>query len=320
MKLLRLLLSMVILIGCSNSNDKNYIESSGIIEATEVLISSKVNSQVLRILVDEGSTVSKGDTLAILDDEYYQFQLEQAVALEESAKAQLELLRKGARVEDVRQAQESLRQAQENFEIAKTNYERFKKLYETKTVSDKQLEEVELAYKISQSRLNQALENLKKFEKFFRTEEIQQAEANLKRAQANLNLVRKYVSDCNVVAPVSGILSKRFIEVGENVSVNFPLFKIAKYDTMEMVVYIPEKLLGKVKLGQTVNVQTDSYPNKTYVGKVVFISSEAEFTPKNVQTKDERTTLVFAAKIKIPNINGELKSGMPADVKISISE
>lgn len=319
MKLVRLFLPVLIMFGCANIDKNNYVESSGIVEATEVLISSKVNSQVLHILVEEGAQVNVGDTLAILDNEYFRYQLEQAVALEESAKYQLALLQKGARVEDIRQAEESFKQALENFEVAKINYERYKHLHKTNTISEKQFEEVELAYKLAESKLNQAKENLKKVGKFFRYEEIQQALANLKRAKSNVDLFRKYLNDCVLTSPLNGIVSKKIIEEGENVTVGFPMFKIAKFDTMEIIVYVAEYLLGKIKLGQTVEVKTDTYPNKIYNGKVVFISNEAEFTPKSVQTKDERTTLVFAVKIKIPNSNFELKSGMPADVRINIS-
>lgn len=320
MKKIIVLLLLSLTLSCSHQNSKEFIEASGIIEATEILISSKVNSQVLNLLVDEGSNVRKGDTLAILDSENYQYQYEQALANELSAKAQLELLRKGARIEDIRQAEEALKQAEENFSVAKTNYERFQKLKANKVVSDKQFEEVELNFKLAQSRYFQAKENYNKVSKLFRKEEIEQAEANLQRASANVKLFRKYLTDCTITSPVEGKILQKFVEVGEIVSQGIPLFKIAKLDTMEMIVYVSEKDLGKVKYGQTVEVRCDSYPEKVFKGKIVYISSEAEFTPKNVQTKDERETMVFAVKIKIPNPNIELKSGMPADAKILISE
>jgi HlyD family secretion protein len=319
MKIYLFSLLVIILLGCNNASDKDVIETSGIIEATEVIVSSKVNSQVLYLFCDEGSKVSRGDTLAILDNEYYRFQYEQALALETSAKAQYELVLKGARKEDIIQAQEALAQAEETFQIAKTNYERFKNLKASQSVSEKQYEEAELNYKFAHSRLLQAKENLQKLEKLFRKEEIAQAEANWKRAQANSNLFRKYLSDCIIISPSDGVVLQKFIEAGENVNPGTPLFKIAKLDTMEMIVYVPESDIGKIHLGQDVDVTCDSYPNKVYSGKVVFISEQSEFTPKSVQTKDERVTLVFAVKIKIPNPNFELKSGLPADAKITLA-
>ncbi|MGC8747861.1 MAG: HlyD family secretion protein [Candidatus Kapaibacteriota bacterium] len=312
-------LCLICLFGCKNNKDVDNIVTSGIIEATEVLVSSKVNSQILRILVDEGDDIKKGDTLATLDDGYYRYQYEQAVATEASARKQLELMKKGARREDIRQAEEGLKQAEENYLLAKTNYERFKKLKFSNSISEKQFEEAEFNFKIAQSRYLQAKENLERMEKFFRKEEIEQAEANLQRAIANVNLFKKYLSDCNIISPIDGKVLQKFVEVGEVVATGFPLFKIAKLDTMEMIVYVPETYLGKLKIGQLVEVNSDSYPNKVYKGKIVYISEEAEFTPKNLQTKDERVTMVFAVKIKIPNQNYELKSGMPADARIFFS-
>ncbi|MCX7908035.1 MAG: efflux RND transporter periplasmic adaptor subunit [Ignavibacteria bacterium] len=319
MRKITLFVVSILLFSCGNSKVSNIIEASGIVEATEVMVSSKVASQVLKILVQEGTKVKVGDTLAILDNEYYLFQYEQAIALEKSAKASLELLLKGARNEDINLAKESLKQAEENFQIAKANFDRFQKLRATHSVSEKQFEEVELNYKLAQSRLNQAQENLKKIEKFFRKEEIEQGEANLRKAASNVNLARKYLSDCIVISPMDGVVLQKYVEVGENVTPGLILFKIAKLDTMEMVVYIPEKTLGKINVGQKVDITCDSYPDKTYKGRVVFISEEAEFTPKNIQTKDERVKLVYGVKIKIPNPNFELKSGMPADAKIFLS-
>ena len=94
------------------------------------------------------------------------------------------------------------------------------------------------------------------------------------------------------------------------------LFKVSDLSSVDLVVYVSEEDLGKVQLGQTANIKTDTYKDKTYEGKVIYISPEAEFTPKNIQTKDERTKLVFAVKIKIPNPNYELKAGMPGDAEI----
>lgn len=312
------LCTLVFLWSCKNSNFNNAIETSGIIEATEVIVSSKVNSQILQIYVDEGKDVKRGDTLAVLDNQYYLYQYEQALANESAAKAQLELVRKGARLEDIRQAEEALKQAEESLIIAKTNYERFQKLKSAHTISEKQFEDAELNFKLSQSRYQQAKENLNKIERLFRKEEIDQAIANLQRATANVNLFRKYLSDCTIIAPVDGTILQRFVEAGEVVSQGVPLFKIAKLDTMEMIVYVPESDIGRLKLGQSVEVRCDSYPDRVFNGRVVFISSEAEFTPKNIQTKDERVTMVFGVKIKIPNPSYQLKSGMPADAKILV--
>lgn len=315
-----LLFLSIFLIACSKKEHRPGIETTGIIEATEILISSKVNSQVIELCKDEGDRIGINDTLIVLDSETFAYQLEQANEAENSARLQLELMRKGARQEDIQIAEENLKQAETNFLLAKSNYEKFLRLKESQSISQKQFDEVENQFQIAKSRYTQSLESLEKVKQLFRLEEIKQAESNLRKATANTKLLKKMISDCFVVSSINGTIVKKFVEKGEIVGYGTPLFKIASIDTMEMKVYIPETELGKIKLGQEVIIHTDSYPNKEYKGKVVFISNEAEFTPKNIQTKDERVTLVFAIKLKIPNPNEELKAGMPADVKIPISK
>jgi HlyD family secretion protein len=313
------LLFVVLLFSCSKRNNHNVIEATGIIEATEILINSKVPSQIVEIRRDEGEKVKKGDTLLILDFESLKYQLEQAESMERYARSQLELVRKGARLEDVMVAEENLRQAEENYKVAKINFDRALDLKSSGSFNQKQYEEAELQMKLAESRLAQAKANLNKMKNFFRPEEIAQAEANLQKAIAVKNSALKNFTECFVLAPSDGVLLKKFVEKGEFVTIGSPLFKLGKLDTVEMVVYIPESDLGKVKLGKDVEVSTDTYPGKIYKGKVIFISNEAEFTPKNIQTKDERITLVYAVKIRIPNAESELKPGMPADAKIILN-
>ena len=313
------LLFVVLLFSCSRRNSHNVIEATGIIEATEVLINSKVPSQIVEIRRDEGEKVKKGDTLLILDFESLKYQLEQAESMERYARSQLELVRKGARLEDVMVAEENLRQAEENYKVAKINFDRALDLKSSGSFNQKQYEEAELQMKLAESRLAQAKANVNKMKNFFRPEEIAQAEANLQKAIAAKNSALKNFTECFVLAPSDGVLLKKFVENGEFVTIGSPLFKLGKLDTVEMVVYIPESDLGKVMLGKDVEVSTDTYPGKIYKGKVIFISNEAEFTPKNIQTKDERITLVYAVKIRIPNAEFELKPGMPADAKIILN-
>ncbi|ROL59964.1 HlyD family efflux transporter periplasmic adaptor subunit [Bacteroidetes/Chlorobi group bacterium MS-B_bin-24] len=313
------LLYVVLLFSCSKRNNHNVIEATGIIEATEILINSKVPSQIVEIRRDEGEKVKKGDTLLILDFESLKYQLEQAESMERYARSQLELVRKGARLEDVMVAEENLRQAEENYKVAKINFDRALDLKSSGSFNQKQYEEAELQMKLAESRLAQAKANVNKMKNFFRPEEIAQAEANLQKAIAAKNSALKNFTECFVLAPSDGVLLKKFVENGEFVTIGSPLFKLGKLDTVEMVVYIPESDLGKVMLGKDVEVSTDTYPGKIYKGKVIFISNEAEFTPKNIQTKDERITLVYAVKIRIPNAEFELKPGMPADAKIILN-
>jgi HlyD family secretion protein len=317
-KVFSLIFFLFVVTSCGNDNDKNIIEASGNIESTEAVVSSQVTGEIIRLIKDEGDKVSAGDTILIIDPEAYQFRLDDALAQMSSAEAQYQLLQKGAREEDIVQVEEVFKQAQTNFSLANNDKERFTALYETKSISKKQYEEAIARYDNSFAQLKAAKENYKKFKNFARPEELKQAEANLNRTKANVDLIRKNLDDCYVTSPVDGVIVKKFVEKGETVSNLSSLFKVSDLNEVDLMIYIPETDLGKVKLGQVADIKTDTYADKTYKGKVIYISPEAEFTPKNIQTEEERTKLVFAVKIRIPNPEFELKSGMPADASVHV--
>ncbi len=310
-----LLLSLIIT-SCSGDNNNEYIEESGTIEATESVISSQVSGKVLSINKDEGSNVSEGDTLLIIDHELYEIQLLQANAGREMARAQYDLLVKGARSEDIKSSYEMLLQAEANYKLAESDKERMVNLFESNSITKRQLEETNTRYEVTKAQYNSAKENYSKIKNLARPEEIAQAKANYEKADAASKLIEKNIRDCFVTSPIKGTVVKSYIEMGETVSMLSSLAKVTDLSIVELVIYVPENVLGKIKTGQKAEITTDSYAGKVYEGKVIFISPEAEFTPKNIQTKDERTKLVFAVKIEVPNPNNELKAGMPADAKV----
>ncbi|MGE5400241.1 MAG: HlyD family secretion protein [Ignavibacteriales bacterium] len=311
-----IMLSALLIAGCGNNNDKNKIEASGTIEATNVTVSSKTAGQVRKLTRDEGENVKAGDTLLTIDHDLLNIQLDQAVAGRELSEAQLRLLRSGARTEDISQSGEALKQAEVNLEQASKDKDRMASLYESKSITKKQYEDAITRFQLTQAQYNAARENLRKMKNFARPEEIRQAEANLQRAQAGVDLLKKNIQDSYVTSPISGVVVKKFVEAGETVAPSSSLFRISDLSTVNLIIYVSEEELGKVKLGQKAAISIDAFKNKTYEGKVIYISPEAEFTPKNIQTKDERTKLVFAVKIAIPNPSFELKPGMPADAVI----
>lgn len=303
---------------CSGNGNENSIEESGTIETTNSVVSSQVVGKVEKIIFDEGSTVNVGDTVLIIDHESYELQLKQAKAARDLAKAQLDLLMNGARKEDIKLAEEQMNQAKANFELAEKDKERFKNLYDSQSVTKKQYDDIQTRFEIAQSQYNSAKENLSKIKNIARPEEKRQAKSNYEKAEVNVALIQKSLNDCFVTAPFSGTIVKTFVEKGEMLSMLSNLFKLSDLSKVKLVIYVSEEDLGKVKLGQTSSVTTDSYKDKSYEGKVIYISPEAEFTPKNIQTKDERTKLVFAVKIEIPNPDSELKAGMPADAVVNL--
>lgn len=313
---LSLMLFSFFISSCSDKKDPNTITASGTIESVNVTVSSKLSGQVKLIAVKEGDKVKKGDLLAEIDHELLDIQLRQAEANIEGANAQLKLLISGARKEDVRSAQEQVTQAKTNLDQAKTDRDRMKALYESNTVTKKQYDDAVSRYEITLAQYNTSKENLQKVKNIIRPEEIENARANVKRNIASADLLKQNIEDCKIYSPSDGIVSKKFVEAGEIVSPSSSILKISDLQTVNLVIYVTETELAKVKLGQKADIKIDSYKDKNYEGKIIFISPEAEFTPKNIQTQDERTKMVFAVKIEISNPQFELKPGMPADAKI----
>ena len=311
-----LMSAVLIFLYCCNGTDKNLIEESGTIEATESVISSQTAGKIIKIIKDEGAQVTAGDTIVMIDHEALDIQLKQMIANRDIAKAQLDLLIIGARREDINQAEQMLNQAEVNFDIAKSDKERMDNLYKANTITQKQQEDATARFDIAHAQLNSAKENFNKIKNIARPEEITQARANYQKSEAVVESINKNIRDCYVLSPMNGSVIKKFVELGETVSMLSSLFKLADLSKVKVNIYVSETEIGKIKLGQKAEIKVDSFPDKSFEGKVIYISPEAEFTPKNIQTKDERTKLVFAVKIEIPNTQQELKTGTPTDVKI----
>ena len=212
-----------------------------------------------------------------------------------------------------------LKQTETNYRQAANDKNRMQELFDSKSISKKQLEDFLTKYEISLAQYNSAKENLIKMKNLARPEEIKQAEAKYKQSLATEELIKKNIRDSYVISPIDGIIVKKYIEEGENVGVMSSLLKISDLSIVELTIYVSEEQLGKVKLGQKAEISVDAFSNQAFNGTVIFISPESEFTPKNIQTKDERTKQVFGVKIKIPNPNYDLKTGMPADAKLKFN-
>jgi len=302
--------------GCSDNKETNIITASGTIESVNVTVSSKVAGQIKKMNFNEGDKVSAGDLLIELDHDMLDIQLRQAEAGVDLAFAQLKLLKSGARKEDIKQTEELFKQAKINLELAKLDKKRAIELYNGNASTKQQYDAAIARYDLALAQYNSARENLKKVKSIIRPEEIESAQANLKKANASADLLRENIEECKIHAPVSGFVSKKFVEAGENISPASSLLRISNLETVDLVIYIPETDIAKVKLGMESEVKIDAFKDKSYTGKIIFISPEAEFTPKNIQTPEERTKLVFAVKVQIPNPQFELKPGLPADATI----
>lgn len=314
-KIIALSLLALLWYGCGG-NHRGTLEASGTLEATEVKVSSKVPAQVESIRIQEGSFVQTGDTLVILDRTTVELQWKQAQAGYEALDAQYRLLVNGARAEDIKVAEEALRQAEASFRNASDDYQRMKELVASGTVTKKQYDDAEARYAIANAQKNSAEQNLGKMRRFARPEDLTAARARAQQAKAAADLLHKQWLDAVIVAPVRGTVTQKPVEVGELVGLGAVVATISQLDKMNLMIYVSEQELGKVKLGGEADVFIDTFPEKGFPGRVIYISPIAEFTPKNVQTKEDRTKLVYGVKLEVENRDGSLKPGMPADAVV----
>jgi len=313
-----MLILVSLILFCSNEDEDTTIEGTGTIEAKQIDISSAVAGKIEQVLVEEGDEVKTGDILLKIDDTDYRIRRKLASAQLDAAEANLKLILSGAREEDVQQAQENVRATNAAFQKAKANYERVKNLFENGSATKSTLDDAKAGYEIADAKFKSAKKAFEKLVKGARIEEIKMAQANKNQAEANLELIEKQIEDCIIKAPSGGKLVNKLVEPGERIMPNGMVATIADTDSMCITIYVSDKNIGKVKTGQKAEIRIDTYEDRVFEGIVRFIAEEAEFTPKNIQTKEERVKLVFGVKIKIDNKEGILKSGLPADAKILI--
>jgi membrane fusion protein YbhG len=297
-------------------SDRNVIRISGNIEVTSVDVSFKVTGRVLERPVDEGETVQAGQLVARLDsaDLAHEVAIRRAEAA--TARAALQELEAGSRKEEVAQAEAALTAVEAEASRLADDFRRSQELFAREVIPKQRFDEARAARDTSQAQVRQAREALALVRKGPRIERIDQGRARLREAEAALALAEERLGYATLTAPVAGMVLSKNIEPGEQVAIGTPVITIGELDSVWVRAYIAETDLGRVKLGQKARVTTDTWPGKRYDGTVTFISSEAEFTPKNVQTQKERVKLVYRIKITLPNPNRELKPGMPADAEI----
>jgi len=296
--------------------DPNSISISGNIEVTDVEVSFKLAGWVESRPASEGRRITAGDLVAKLDG----IELREQVAIRNAElaanEAELAALVAGSRPEEIAEAEATVRLARAEQHRLKLDYERAQALLQSKTISQERYDSALAGFEVGQARLAQARERLKLVRKGPRAEEIDRARARVEQAAQSLALAETKLAYATLRSPVSGVVLSENIEAGEYAVPGVPIVTVGDLEHSWLRAYINEPDLGRVKAGQRVCVTTDTYAGKVYEGAVVFISSEAEFTPKNVQTAEERVKLVYRLKIDIPNPDMELKPGMPADADI----
>ncbi len=294
----------LVAINCSQQ-DNNLIEASGVIEGIDVNIATEVAGRIQTVRIREGSRVEKGDTLVTIDPRDYLIQLRQAEANVRIAESQYRLAVEGSRTEDIALAEVNLRNAERDFQ-------RVRELFSAQSVTQKQYDDAEARYLGAEQTYRKVLGGLRK-------EEVLTIISRRDQAKAQADFARTRVEECTIIAPTSGIVTQKTIEPGELVMTGSRIAQITNLEIVSLTIYLNEFDIGRISTSQGAEVRIDGQPEKVFNGTIVYLSPEAEFTPKNIQTKEERTKLVFAVKIEVKNPDGHLKSGLPADATIHIA-
>ena len=300
--------------------EEGVLAVSGNVEVTEVNIGFKLPGRITTLFAEEGRRVLKGDRLGLLESAELESRVIQKNAYLEETKARLAELKAGARPQELKQASAEVKSIEAELERARKDLGRADLLFSNGAISAQRMDTAKKTFDVLVSRHNKALEALSLLKEGARKEVIRGAENRVRQAEAALAVSEAALKDTEIHAPLSGVVLRRNAEEGETVFGGMPVYTIADLTSPWIKVYVKEDRLGLVKLGQKAEVKTDSYPDKKYDGTVTYISSEAEFTPKNVQTQEERTKLVFGVKVSMKNEDDELKPGMPADVRIILNE
>ena len=291
-------------------------DGSGTIECTEVRIAAEIPGRLVSLPPHEGDAVKKGDVVARLDDAGHQLRRAEAQAALAQAEAQRDLMKAGSREEDIQRARQQLAEAEAAARAAAADRQRVLAVFEQGSATRKQLDDAVALAERTTAAQGAAAQVLERATRGNRVEEIRIAEAQVAQAQARLAQIDKAIADCTIAAPLDGVVTAREREEGEVVAAGAPLLTVSRLDDPWLSVYVPEDRLAHLKLGQTARVKVDG-DAALHEGKVTFIAQEAEFTPRNVQTAEERTKLVYRVKIALPNADRRLKPGMPADGYLS---
>jgi len=315
-KLAALAVGALLLASCSRpgSGGTGELVLSGNFEVDDAQLGFKTPGRVVERTVSEGARVQSGQLIARLDDAEQQSQLALRRAELAAAEAQLAELEAGSRPQEIAAAAATLRSAEADRDRVRLDFARQDELRKKQVISDRDFETAQAQLKVAEARVVEAGERLKLLQEGPRVETIRQARARVEQARAAVALAQTQLDNTRLTSPLAGVVLSHNIEPGEFVSAGTPVVTVAETAHLWVRAYVNQPDLGRVRHGQKVVVRTDSFPGRDFEGTVGFISSEAEFTPKTVQTPKERVKLVFRLKIDVANPKDELKPGMPADV------
>lgn len=296
------------------------LAASGTVEATEADLGFLSGGRIAEVAVHEGDAVAAGNVLARLDVAELDARRAAAEAHLDGARAQLREMAQGARPEEREQSRAAADAARQRMEDASRVLDRSRRLFEGGALSREQMEQAETAYQTARAQFAQASEQLKLVRKGPREERLAAQRAAVKQAEAMLAQVEAAAQNSVIRAPFAGVVTIRHREPGETVAPGAPVLSLMDPSDRWVRIFVPENRIGRVSTGQAAEIHSDSHPETSYRGEVAQIANQAEFTPRNVQTAEERVKLVYAVKVRIagdPKLH--LKPGVPADVTLRAS-
>jgi HlyD family secretion protein len=332
-------------------DEGDMIKEGSLIAVLDQVELSQRRDSAAAMLESANSRLAQLQTAIAYQREQVAAQVARSRAEVRQAEAVLQELLNGSRKQEIDSVRAALARWETEYRRADRDWERAQILYKDEDISTAQFDDFRARFEAARAQQMQAKEQLDIVVEGPRKESINAARAQLERAQANLRLAeaarlelrrmqqervgRKadiqqasaqlavnetQLRDTEIRAPMDGVVLVKAVEAGEVVAAGTTVVTLGDLSKPWLRAYINETNLGRVKLGTEVKVTTDSFPGKLYKGRIAFISSEAEFTPKQIQTHEERVKLVYRIKIELENPNGELKSNMPADAVIPLQE
>jgi HlyD family secretion protein len=330
------------------------LQGSGTVEARNIRVGSKIGGRIDKVLVREGDSVQPGQVLITFDEKELQASLDQsranaekarrgfrteeiaeARAMAAQAKAEYELRKNGYRQEDIASARAELDRAKAEEVRTHLDFDRYEALAKKDLVSRQQRDSAEANWKVSLAVQQSAEQKLEELQRGFRPEEIASVQAHYRQTQATLeklergnrpedvqlaaaayNYEQARFRERQVVAPAAAIVEVLDIRPGDIIAPNTPVATLLEKDQIYVRIYIPETEFGRIKIGQKAELRVDSFPKTVFGGEVEQINQQAEFIPRNVQTREERVHQVFGVKIRIHDPAGKVLAGMSADVKL----
>jgi HlyD family secretion protein len=314
--------------GCRLGDGEGPPRASGYVEATEVQVAPEVGGRIVDLAVAEGDRVEVGSVIARLSTTDAELAIRRAQADRAQAAAQLRLLQAGARPEEIRQARAQMESAQADVRAAEAelasataDLQRFEALLQANAGSRKQRDDAATRKAVAgaraqaaQERTRAAAEALAGLRAGARAEEIAAARARVAALEAQLASLEKDLADAVLKAPVAGVVTSKLADAGEMIAPRAPVVVVTDLDHAWANVYVDEPVVPRLKLGQKLAIVTDA--GQRLEGTITFISPKAEFTPRNVQTAEERSRLVYRLKVSADNRDGVLKPGMPVEVEL----